>query len=84
MKITDVIPFLTVTVRKNKDEQINNACAIMGISITGNQTAYFHVHNYKKKKDEKSIDIIAINKQTNKIKWNTNKCSQLRGSLHVY
>ena len=36
MKITDVIPFLTVTVRKNKDEQINNACAIMGISITGN------------------------------------------------
>ena len=31
MKITNVIPFLAVTVRKNKDEQINNPCAIMGI-----------------------------------------------------
>ena len=37
MKITKVISFLPVTVRKIKLEQINNnACAIMGISITGN------------------------------------------------
>ena len=67
-KITNVISFLTVTVRKIKDEQINNACASMGISITGNNeirllTFMFTIK--RRKKDEKSIDIIVM-KQTNK------------------
>ena len=75
MKITKVNSLLPVTVRKTKDEQINNimqynACAIMAISITGNNKirSLTFMFTIKRKKDEKSINVIVIketNKQTN-------------------
>ena len=74
MKITKVNSFLPVTVRKTKDEQINstmqyNACAIMAISITRNNKirSLTFMFAIKRKKDEKSINVIVI-KETNKQK----------------
>ena len=82
MKITNVVSYLTVTVRKIKYKQMNksiiNAFAIMGISMTENNEIRFLTFMFtnKRKIDEKSIDVIVIkqtNKQTNKVKWNINK-----------
>ena len=82
MKITNVVSYLTVTVRKIKYKQMNksiiNAFAIMGISMTENNEIRFltFMFTIKRKIDEKSIDVIVIkqtNKQTNKVKWNINK-----------
>ena len=75
MKITNVVSYLTVTVRKIKYKQMNksiiNAFAIMGISMTENNEIRFltFMFTIKRKIDEKSIDVIVIkqtNKQTNK------------------
>ena len=77
MKITNVVSYLTVTVRKIKYKQMNksiiNAFAIMGISMTENNEIRFltFMFTIKRKIDEKSIDVIVIkqtNKQTNKVK----------------
>ena len=71
MKITNVVSYLTVTVRKIKYKQMNksiiNAFAIMGISMTENNEIRFltFMFTIKRKIDEKSIDVIVI-KQTNK------------------
>ena len=82
MKITNVVSYLTVTVRKIKYKQMNksiiNAFAIMGISMTENNEIRFltFMFTIKRKIDEKSVDVIVIkqtNKQTNKVKWNINK-----------
>ena len=82
MKITNVVSYLTVTVRKIKYKQMNksiiNAFTIMGISMTENNEIRFltFMFTIKRKIDEKSIDVIVIkqtNKQTNKVKWNINK-----------
>ena len=82
MKITNVVSYLTVTVRKIKYKQMNksiiNAFAIKGISMTENNEIRFltFMFTIKRKIDEKSIDVIVIkqtNKQTNKVKWNINK-----------
>ena len=82
MKTTNVVSYLTVTVRKIKYKQMNksiiNAFAIMGISMTENNEIRFltFMFTIKRKIDEKSIDVIVIkqtNKQTNKVKWNINK-----------
>ena len=50
----------------------------MGISITGNNEIRLLTFKFtiRRKKNEKSIDIIVI-KQTNKVKWNINKGSWL-------
>ena len=71
MKITNVVSYLTVTLRKIKYKQMNksiiNAFAIMGISMTENNEIRFltFMFTIKRKIDEKSIDVIVI-KQTNK------------------
>ena len=71
MKITNVVSYLTVTVRKIKYKQMNksiiNAFAIMGISMTENNEIRFltFMFTIKRKIDEKNIDVIVI-KQTNK------------------
>ena len=71
MKITNVVSYLTVTVRKIKYKQMNksiiNAFAIMGISMTENNEIRFltFMFTIKRKIDEKTIDVIVI-KQTNK------------------
>ena len=71
MKTTNVVSYLTVTVRKIKYKQMNksiiNAFAIMGISMTENNEIRFltFMFTIKRKIDEKSIDVIVI-KQTNK------------------
>ena len=71
MKITNVVSYFTVTVRKIKYKQMNksiiNAFAIMGISMTENNEIRFltFMFTIKRKIDEKSIDVIVI-KQTNK------------------
>ena len=71
MKITNVVSYLTVTVRKIKYKQMNksiiNSFAIMGISMTENNEIRFltFMFTIKRKIDEKSIDVIVI-KQTNK------------------
>ena len=71
MKITNVVSYLTVTVRKIKYKQMNksiiNAFSIMGISMTENNEIRFltFMFTIKRKIDEKSIDVIVI-KQTNK------------------
>ena len=79
MKTTNVVSYLTVTVRKIKYKQMNksiiNAFAIMGISMTENNEIRFltFMFTIKRKIDEKSIDVIVI-KQTNK---QTNKQSKM-------
>ena len=66
MKIINAISFLPVSVRKIKDEQINNVCIIMGITITGNNEIRLLTFMFTIKR-KKSIDIVIkqTNKQTN-------------------
>ena len=63
MKIINAVSFLPVSVRKIKDEQINNACISMGITITGNNEIRLLTFMFTIKR-KKSIDIVI--KQTNK------------------
>ena len=62
MKITNIISFVTVTVTKIKDEQINNTCAIMRISVTGNNEIRLLTFMFaiKRKKKMKKASILLL------------------------